>query len=126
MSSRVARVYVLDARLAVKWALGIVGFDALYELVTALLFRHPYYENFLIAALAMSLAMIVVTVVRGVAAGMAAGIAVVLVHFGLAWLGLRVTGGQADHLLAGTVFGCLAAVVVSIPWGVYLWLRPVK
>jgi hypothetical protein len=67
---------------ALRLALTGVCLYAVFAFVTALVTRQPYYQNFLVASMAMALAMIVVMRVLGLAAGMAAGIAVVLVHFG--------------------------------------------
>jgi len=97
---------------------------AVFAFVTARVSRQPYYQNFLVASLGIAAAMIVVMRLLGPAAGMAAGIVVVLVHFGLAWLGLVLTGGDTSRLWRDVLLGIVATVLVGIPYAVYVTSRP--
>jgi hypothetical protein len=97
---------------------------AVFAFLTALVSRQPYYQNFLVASIGISTTLIVVMRVLGPAAGMAAGVVVVLVHFGLAWLGLVLTGGDTSRLWRDVLIGIMATVLVGIPYAVYVTSRP--
>jgi hypothetical protein len=103
-----------------RLGLAVVCVYAVFSYLTALLLRQSYYQNFLVASVGMMLAMAVDMRAHGVAAGFAAAVVVMLAHFGLAWLGVVLTGGTTSHLASELISAILATVVVAIPYGVYI------
>jgi len=120
----VAYFYLVDPNVrvalrALRMALIGVSLYAALAYVSAVLTRQPYYQNFLVASLAWSLAATITTAAIGPAAGFAAGVVVLLVHFGLAWLGLLLTGGKTSHLLRDIIGAIVITGIVGIPFAVY-------
>jgi hypothetical protein len=85
-------------------------------LVWALLNRQPFHQNGLVVSLGISFAMLVVARRAGPIAGLCAALGVVAVHFGFAWIGVRLTSGSTHALL----FDFMSFVVLTLAFWILL------
>lgn len=100
-----------------------VCFYAVFAYLYALVFREPYYQNFLVACLASVFTMGVVVRPFGAITGAAAGIGMMLVHFALAWIGAALTGGATSRIVHDARIGVAAFVLIGVPWILFFQRR---